>query len=79
MSSSFLWRYLTFLQLFKVRQGLFDLATKIVGPNSVIQGALPAILSKTPQSFFDETMAYIQVFRLFMIILTETVLKFNEI
>jgi len=46
--------------LTEVRQGLFDMATRILGANSVIQGALPKILSETPQSFFDDTMSYIE-------------------
>eukprot|EP00794_Sanderia_malayensis_P018613 gene18613-20490_t len=46
--------------LYNVRQGLFDLATKIVGPNSIVQGALTDILTKTPQSFFNKTVKYIE-------------------
>ena len=37
------------------------MATRIVGPNSIVQGALPDILSRTPESFFDETMRFIEV------------------
>jgi len=43
-----------------VRQGLNDLATRIVGSSTIIQGALPAILSQTPASFFEETMRFIE-------------------
>lgn len=44
----------------EVRQGLFDMSTRILGANAVIQGALPRILEETPTSFFDETMGYIE-------------------
>lgn len=44
----------------EVRKGLSNLATKILGPNTLIQRALPAILSCTPQSFFDEVVLFIE-------------------
>jgi len=37
----------------EVKQGMVALSQKIVGPNSLIQGALPKILKDTPQEFFD--------------------------
>lgn len=37
----------------EVRKGLANLISRIMGANTVIQGALPAILRNTPQSFFD--------------------------
>jgi tyrosine aminotransferase len=43
-----------------VRQGLRQLATKIVGPCAVIQGAVPKILKATPESFFDRTRAILE-------------------
>ncbi|XP_057291546.1 tyrosine aminotransferase-like [Hydractinia symbiolongicarpus] len=47
--------------LFKeVRAGLADMATRILGANSIIQGALPRILRDTPQDWFDENMAFIE-------------------
>ncbi|XP_058956402.2 tyrosine aminotransferase [Pocillopora verrucosa] len=44
----------------EVRTGLIALSQQILGPNTLIQGALPEILTKTPQSFFDNTMRTIQ-------------------
>ena len=37
------------------------MSQKILGPSTVIQGALPDILDKTPQSFFEKTVKVIQV------------------
>lgn len=36
-----------------VHRGLENLSTRILGSNTLIQGALPAIIKNTPQSFFD--------------------------
>eukprot|EP00128_Syssomonas_multiformis_P010920 Colp12_sorted_trinity150504_noHs@9751 len=41
----------------EVRRGLVSLSQRILGANSVTQGALPAILSNTPQSFYDSLLA----------------------
>jgi len=38
----------------EVRQGLGRLATLILGPNTIVQGALPKILNETPQQFYDD-------------------------
>jgi hypothetical protein len=38
-----------------------DLSSRILGPNSVAQAALPDILSNTPQEYFDDIMNQIQV------------------
>jgi tyrosine aminotransferase len=38
----------------QLRNGLVMLAQKIVGPNSLIQGALPDILKNVPESYFQE-------------------------
>lgn len=58
-------KYITFLsrinshkifnfQIFKFRsKGLANLSTRILGSNTLIQGALPEILENTPQTFFD--------------------------
>lgn len=35
------------------QQGLANLSTRILGSNTLIQGALPEILANTPQTFFD--------------------------
>ena len=50
--------------LIKVRQGINDLSTRILGANFVIQGAIPKILSETPKEWFDENMRYIEVSKL---------------
>ncbi|XP_067130747.1 tyrosine aminotransferase-like [Centruroides vittatus] len=39
-----------------IRNGLLSLSQRIIGSNTIVQGALPAILNNTPQSFFDETI-----------------------
>ncbi|KAI1732184.1 aminotransferase class I and II domain-containing protein [Ditylenchus destructor] len=39
--------------LTEVKKGIVALSQKIVGPNSLVQGALPRILADTPQSYFD--------------------------
>ncbi|XP_071493551.1 tyrosine aminotransferase-like [Diadema antillarum] len=44
----------------EVRLGLFRLSTKILGPCTVIQSALPTILEKTPDSFHDNTVEILQ-------------------
>ncbi|KAJ3165191.1 hypothetical protein HDU88_004272 [Geranomyces variabilis] len=43
----------------EVRKGLLNLTQLILGPNSIIQAALPEIL-KAPQSFYDQTMAQLE-------------------
>ncbi|GBP66560.1 Tyrosine aminotransferase [Eumeta japonica] len=44
----------------EVRKGLSNLSTRILGPNTLVQKALPAILTLTPQSFFDEVILFIE-------------------
>jgi tyrosine aminotransferase len=39
----------------KVKVGIRQLAQKIVGPCALMQGALPAILNRTPEEFFQRT------------------------
>ena len=46
-------------RLSEIRQGLKSLSQRIIGTNTVIQGALPIILKETPQSFFDNTISVI--------------------
>ncbi|RLU17103.1 hypothetical protein DMN91_011172 [Ooceraea biroi] len=40
----------------EIRKGLQCLSQRIIGSNTIIQGALPAILRKTPQNFFDDVI-----------------------
>ena len=54
--------------LIQVRGGLIHLSQKILGPNSLVQAAIPAILEKTPQSFYQETINYPKVIK----VVTET-------
>jgi tyrosine aminotransferase len=44
-----------------IRKGIFNLASKILGPSTLIQRALPTILKTTPQSFFDGVILFIEV------------------
>jgi tyrosine aminotransferase len=47
--------------LVDVKLGLKNVTGRILGPNSSVQQAVPEILQKTPQNFFDETMEKISV------------------
>lgn len=49
----------------EIRRGLANLATRILGPSTLIQRALPSILKYTPQSFFDEVVLFIEVLLFF--------------
>ncbi|KAK3910697.1 Tyrosine aminotransferase [Frankliniella fusca] len=40
----------------EVRAGLQKLSQRIIGSNTLVQGALPAILRDTPESFFQDTI-----------------------
>jgi len=44
----------------EVRKGLQCLSQRIIGSNTVVQGALPSILKDTPQSFYDDTIDVIR-------------------
>lgn len=37
-----------------------NLSARILGPNSLVQGAIPAILKNTPQKFYDELVETLQ-------------------
>ena len=41
--------------------GLNSLSQRIIGANTIIQGALADILKNTPKCFFADTVAYIDV------------------
>ena len=43
-----------------IRKGLNSLSQRIIGANTVVQGALPKILKETPQSFFKNTLDTIE-------------------
>ncbi|XP_047497360.1 tyrosine aminotransferase-like [Penaeus chinensis] len=44
----------------EIRAGLHSLSQRIIGSNTLVQGALPAILASTPKSFFADTLTQIQ-------------------
>jgi tyrosine aminotransferase len=44
----------------QVRVGLNNLASRILGANSLVQGAIPAILKNTPQKFYNELVETLQ-------------------
>ncbi|XP_076062960.1 tyrosine aminotransferase-like [Oratosquilla oratoria] len=44
----------------EVRKGLTSLSQRVIGSNTIVQGALSAILEGTPQSFFTNTLTQIQ-------------------
>ncbi|KAK3603784.1 hypothetical protein CHS0354_042788 [Potamilus streckersoni] len=44
----------------EVRQGLISLSQRILGPSSIVQGAVEGILAKTPQKFFEETIEFVE-------------------
>lgn len=46
--------------LSEVRKGLMNLSSRILGSNSLVQGALPAILRNVPQKFYDELVETLQ-------------------
>jgi len=43
-----------------IRKGLHSLSQRIIGANTIVQGALPSILKETPASFFNETLDVIE-------------------
>jgi len=43
-----------------VRHGLNSLSQRIIGANTIVQGALPTILKETPASFFKDTLDVIE-------------------
>ncbi|KAG8196442.1 hypothetical protein JTE90_012267 [Oedothorax gibbosus] len=44
-----------------VRNGLQSLCQRIMGSNTVIQGAIPSILRDTPQRFYNEVISSVQI------------------
>lgn len=46
--------------LAKVRKGLHSLSERTLGANTIVQGAIPAILSQTPPEFYRNTMEVVQ-------------------
>lgn len=53
----------TLLGVFKlsgINQGLHSLSQRIIGANTIVQGALPSILKNTPTTFYQETLNQIE-------------------
>ena len=44
-----------------IRQGLNSLSQRIIGSNTIVQGALKSILEDTPESFYKETLSVIEI------------------
>ncbi|GIX79893.1 tyrosine aminotransferase, partial [Caerostris extrusa] len=44
-----------------VRNGLQALCQRIMGTNTIVQGALPAILGNTPQNFFNDVIMSVKI------------------
>lgn len=45
----------------EIRKGLVSLSQLILGANSLVQSALPDIILKAPQEFYDQTMRDLEV------------------
>ena len=45
----------------QVYQCLLSTTRKVLGPSTILQAALPDILEKVPQSYFDNTMNVVEV------------------
>lgn len=45
----------------RIRAGFNDLTTRILGPNSLVQGAIPYILENTSQAYYDNVMQILSV------------------
>lgn len=44
----------------EVRQGLVSLSQRILGPNTLVQAAIPDILDKVPSTFYSDTIGIVQ-------------------
>ncbi len=44
-----------------IKPGLVDLSSRILGPNSVTQAALPHIMLETPDSYYDDILHQLEV------------------
>ena len=45
----------------EVRQGLVSLSQRILGPNTLVQAAIPDILNNVPTKFYNDTIGTVQV------------------
>lgn len=46
---------------FQIRDGLVKLSQRILGPCTIVQGALKSILHRTPQEFYHNTLSFLKV------------------
>ncbi|KAG8437489.1 hypothetical protein GDO86_008263 [Hymenochirus boettgeri] len=44
----------------EIREGLVRLSQRILGPCTIVQGALEQIMKRTPQEFYDSTISFIK-------------------
>lgn len=44
----------------EIRRGLMCMSQRIIGANTLVQGALPKILKNTPKSFYDKTITVVK-------------------
>lgn len=49
---------------FQIRDGLLRLSQRILGPCTIVQGALERILHQTPPEFYHNTLSILKVKRL---------------
>lgn len=49
---------------FQIRDGLVRLSQRILGPCTIVQGALEHILHRTPPEFYQNTLSILKVNRL---------------
>ena len=47
----------------QIRRGLMDLSQRILGPNTITQGALATIFRDTPQTYYDSIVKIVKVFK----------------
>ncbi|KAM7332453.1 hypothetical protein ACRRTK_009161 [Alexandromys fortis] len=45
----------------EIRDGLVKLSQRILGPCTIVQGALKSILQRTPQEFYHDTLSFLKV------------------
>lgn len=45
----------------QIRQALVNLGQRIIGSNTIVQGALPKILKNTPQTYYDGILKTLEV------------------
>ena len=54
-------QFFFFFLILKVREGLGNLAMKILGPSTIVQAAIPDIFNNVPQDFHERNIKVFQV------------------